>query len=134
VPDATVDSKPPTQVPEAASPEKPPNRAPAFIAFGVGAAALTVGTVSGIIAFGKKSDVKQACEDGAPRCDSELESGNRAADIATGAFIAAGAAIGVGAALWFAASGSKTKSGKAATLLEVRPMLTHSSIGLGGRF
>ena len=116
VPDATVDSKRPTQVPEAtAPPEKTPNRAPAFIAFGVGAAALAVGTASGLVAFGKKSDVKAACaEPGAARCSSERESGNRAADIATGAFIAAGAAIGVGAVLWFAASGSKTNSGKAA--------------------
>jgi hypothetical protein len=97
-----------------------------------------VGTVSGLIALGKKGAVRTACEGtDSSSCTRERNAGNLAADISTGGFIAGAAAVGVGAVLFFAASGGKT--GKPVGTLappgtEVRPVVGWGTLGLEGRF
>ena len=104
--------RPTPPAPEAeASPAEKPNRVPAFVAFGIGAAGLAVGTVSGLLAFGKKGDVSQACRgDDTSGCASQTNTGNRYADISTGAFIGGGVAVAVGAVLFFAAPGRQDEA------------------------
>jgi hypothetical protein len=123
----------PTEAEERRS-EKP-NRVPAFVVLGIGAAGLAVGTVSGLLAFGRKDDVRRACQGTDPSlsCASELKSGNLVADISTGAFIGGGVAVAVGAVLFFAAPVSKT-SKAAATKPQVHPVLGWGALGLEGRF
>jgi hypothetical protein len=137
-PDATESSKLPTRPPQAQGPPaERPNRVPAFVAFGIGAAGLAVGTVSGLVAFGKRSDVNLACQGtDAVRCSIERESGNRAADISTGAFIGGGLAVAVGAVLFFVAPRSTpSKISEAATMRsQLRPTFGWGALGLEGRF
>lgn len=116
-----------------------PNRVPAFIAFGVGAAGLAVGTVSGLIALGYKGPVDAACASASTDsgCNPKRDAGFRAADIATVSFIAGGVAVGVGAVLFFSASGSKTRPGTAAQSTsgpEVHPVIGLGTLGLQGQF
>jgi len=115
-----------------------PNRTPAFIALGVGATGIVVGSIGGLAAFAKKSSVEQACTPGnLERCRSEREAGNRAADISTGAFIAGGVAVGVGTVLFFAASGNRSSKGAAKLappLVRVRPSVGWKTLGLEGSF
>jgi hypothetical protein len=139
LPEATEGAKQPAGQPDAeASPASKPNRVPAFVAFGIGAAGLAVGTVGGLVALGKKGAVRTACEGtDSSACTRERNAGNLAADISTGAFIAGGVAVGVGAALFFAASGGKT--GKPAGTLTppgtaVRPVIGWGTLGVEGRF
>jgi hypothetical protein len=131
-PDATEGSKPATRPPQAeALPAEKPNLAPAFVAFGLGAGGLAIGTVSGLVAFGKRNEVNQACQAADPsRCASEREIGNRAADISTGAFIVGGVAVAAGAVLFLVAPRSKT----ATTQPEVHAVLGWRTLGLEGRF
>lgn len=136
LPEPTANPKAPAPLPEAEpSPTEKHNRVPVFVALGIGAAALAVGTASGLLAFAQKSGVEQACSHGsdANRCMSQRDSGIRAADISTGAFIGGGVAVALGAVLFFAAPGSKTTKA-AATKPQVRPVLGWGSLGLEGRF
>jgi hypothetical protein len=97
-----------------------PNRTPAFIAFGVGAAGLAVGTISGLIAISKQHDVNG-------------ESGfNRAADISTAAFITAGVAAVVGTVLLITASAPDAPKDNAAESAHTRARFIRPTIGLGG--
>jgi hypothetical protein len=138
LPEATEGAKPVGQSDAGASPADKPNRVPAFVAFGIGAGGLAVGTVGGLVALGKKGAVRTACEGtDASACTRERNAGNLAADISTGSFIAGGVAAGVGAALFFAATGGK--SGKPVGTLaprgtDVRPVVGWGTLGLEGRF
>jgi hypothetical protein len=139
LPEALESAKQPVGQPEvAASPADKPNRVPAFVAFGVGAAGLAVGTVSGLIALGKKGAVRSACEGtDTSSCTRERDAGNLAADISTSSFIAGGVAVGVGVALFAAASRGKT--GKPVGTLapretEVGLVVGWGTLGLEGRF
>jgi hypothetical protein len=114
-----------------------PNRTPAWIAFGVGGAAAVVGTVSGAMAFAKKTDVNACTSKPSPTCDEERQDGNRVADIATVAFIVAGAGAGVGVVLLLTTPAKKVAAGVTAALPErgfVRPYVGLASIGVEGRF
>jgi hypothetical protein len=116
----------------------PPNHVPAFVAFGIGAVGLVTGSVSGLIAFGKKSAVSNACgpSGSATDCTSEGDAGNRAADIATTGFIVGGVGVAVGAVLFLTAPGGG--SGKVATApssrSNVRPWVGWRSLGVQGDF
>jgi hypothetical protein len=135
VPEATANSRAPAPSPKkAASPAEKPKRVPTFIALGIGAAGLAVGTVSGLLAFGKKSEVERACSHGpdASDCTSTRDSGNRAADISTGAFIGGGVALAVGTVLFLTTPGNTSK--RAGTAAQARPVLGWGALGLEGRF
>lgn len=117
-----------------AMPTAKPNRTPAFIALGVGAVGLTIGSVSGLIAFGKKDDVKAACEGSDPdACTSARDSGNRAADISTVSFIVGGAALATSAVLFLVTRGS-APAPTATSKPGVRPLVGVGTLGLQGHF
>jgi hypothetical protein len=136
-PDSAGTSRDVVLAPEGASAEKP-NRLPALIALGVGAAGLATGTVSGLIAFGKKSAVSNACAPSGnlDSCTAQRDSGNRAADVSTIAFIAGGVGVTLGAVLYLTAStGKGTKVSPAASSnLEIRPWVGLQSLGVHGDF
>ncbi len=114
-----------------------PNRVPAFVAFGIGAAALATGAVSGAVALGYRGPIETACtpgNDGA--CSSKRAAGNTAADLATVSFITGGVAVGVGAIL-FITSGGKTSPGSSvqtARVPAIEPRVGWGTLGLEGRF
>jgi hypothetical protein len=102
-----------------------PKRTPAFVVLGVGAAAVAVGAVAGVVAFGKKHDVNP-------------ESGQRAADISTIAFITAGVSAAIGTVLLLTASPSHGQGADNTAWLHsqgrfVRPVVGLGTIGLEGR-
>jgi hypothetical protein len=140
LPETTWGTKPPATPAEPSRADKAgkPNRVPAFVALGIGAAGLAAGTVSGLIAFGKKGDVSNACTGmDTSSCASERSTANLAADISTGSFIGGGVAVGAGVLLFFTAPGSQTGPRAAASTPrgpEVRPMIGWGTLGLEGRF
>jgi len=135
-PDTNPDAAPPLTLAAEGRAAATPNRVPAYLALGMGAAAVTVGSVSGLLAFAQKSDVSRACQSADEAlCNSERRIGNRAADIATGAFIAGGVALGVGAVLWFVAPARvAARPSRTATQPELRPMVGWAALGITGRF
>jgi hypothetical protein len=137
VPEAQLESKQSVPAPREMGTlvAKSPDHTVAYIALGSGAAAAIVGTVSGLVAFGKKDDVSRACAEPGAHCTSERESGLRAADIATVAFITAGAAVGLGTVLLLTASADKAgRPSKSTADLVVRTTLSLGAFGIEGRF
>lgn len=88
-------------------PSRPPDRTPAIVAFGVGAAGLVVGATSGVIALQKKGKLDDDCTSGIDRCDpryqGDIDTMNRAATISTVGFGVAAVGIAAGAYFWIAA-------------------------------
>ena len=118
-----------------------PSRVPALVVVGLGVAGVAVGSVSGLIAFRKKSAVRDACAGSdETRCSSERASGNRIADVSTAGFFLGGAAIAVGSALYLLASGTApskaTASGTpvAASMSPIRPAVGWGMVGIEGGF
>jgi hypothetical protein len=116
-----------------------PNRTPAWIALGVGGVGAVVGTVSGAMAFAKKTSVEDACglDPNSMNCNNKKQSGFLAADISTVAFIVAGVGAGVGVVLLLLTPGKKATSGATTAAPErgfVRPVVGLTSIGVEGRF
>lgn len=129
---STAQPKPQAQL--GATPAVKPNRTPAFVALGIGALGVAVGSVSGLIAFGKKDDVKAACEGSDTNaCTSERDSGNRAADISTVSFVLGGAALATSAVLFLVTRGS-TRAPSAATKPGVRPLVGVGTLAVQGHF
>jgi hypothetical protein len=120
-----------------ARPVEKPNRVPAFVALGIGAAALATGAVSGAVALGYRGPIDTACTPGnASTCSSKRAAGNTAADLATVSFITGGVAVGVGAIL-FLTSGGKTSTGSSvqtARVPAIEPRVGWGTLGLEGRF
>ncbi len=75
---------------------------PAWIAFGTGAAALGVGTVTGVLSLGKAAELKASC-DASRVCPSSAQpiavTAGHLADASTTAFVVAGAAVAAGVVL-----------------------------------
>jgi hypothetical protein len=98
---------------------------------GVGAASLLVGGVSGVLAVGKASTVKEHC-DGDYLCDQEgvdaASSGRLLAPLSTVTLIAGAGLVGVGAYLYFTRPG-RAKSPTLGTLA-VAPLLSADGAGL----
>jgi hypothetical protein len=114
-------------------PDKP-SRTPAFVAVGVGAAGLILGGVSGLIALGKKDDVRDAClGTNAQRCVNERDSGYRAADISSAAFSVAGASLVTGALLLYVWPGTGAPISPSRNT-QVRASVRGAALSLEGRF
>jgi hypothetical protein len=120
-----------------AAPVEKPNRVPAFVALGIGAAALATGAVSGAVALGYRGPIDAACTPGnAGACSSKRAAGNTAADLATVSFITGGVAVAVGAILFFT-SGGTTGAGtstQTARVPAIEPQVGWGTLGLEGRF
>jgi hypothetical protein len=121
--------------PRALPPASKPNRAPAWIAFGVGGLGAVVGSVSGALAFAQKGRVADACPDAAS-CADKRRTGNREADISTGSFIVFGAGAIVGTILFMTAGKQHTNSADASTHAKryLRPFVGSGTLGVDGSF
>jgi hypothetical protein len=116
-------------------PDKPRTdirRTASYALLGAGAASLVVGSVSGILAIGKASTVKDHCT-GDYVCDQEgidaASSGRFLSPLSTVTLIAGAALVGVGAYLYFvSAKGKKAEAGAAS--VAIIPLVSPDTAGL----
>jgi hypothetical protein len=114
-----------------------PNRVPAYVVLGMGAAGIATGTVAGLLAFGKKGAVSSACGPNGDlaTCDVQRDAQARAADVSTVGFLAGGVGVAVGTVLFFTAPGRQSpKSASALAQSQVRPWVGWRSLGVQGDF
>jgi hypothetical protein len=140
---ATAASAPVEPAPAAAAPPAPaasssPNRTPAYVVLGIGAAGLVVGTIFGVVALGNKSSLDSDCPAGKNACPStkgaDVSSLNSSLNTNAG-LSSVGFGVGivgavVGGILFLLASSDAPKTGA----LEVKPWLGLGSGGLNGTF
>lgn len=90
--------------------EQAPNRTGAYVAWGVGAAALAAGGVLGVMTMQKHSDIKDDCVDGACPAErqSDLDSAKRLGNFSTIAFGVGAAGAVLGTVLFFTAGPSSS--------------------------
>ena len=113
-------------------PEAKPSRVLPFVAFGVGAVGIGVGTVAGLIVGARSSDLSSNCRrDGScPRSqESTLSSAETMATVSTVGFIVGAAGVAAGVILLLTGS-----SGNASAQRTVRPLLGAGFAGLDGTF
>jgi len=101
----------PVAQPPPAPPPSEPNRAPAFISFGIGGAAAVGAVVSGLIAKGKYDDADKECK---PSCSDDRVSSIKTmalvTDVLTGVAVVG---VGVGAVLLLTSGGSRESASTA---------------------
>lgn len=117
------------------------NKTLAIVAFGVGGAGLVLGSVTGLIAMGKHSDLEKACPGGVCTSDrsSDVDSYKSMGTLSTVGFIVAGVGAAAGAVLLLTGGSAKTGSapttGRYATVKpSVVPYLGVGGGGVVGRF
>ena len=107
---------------------------PAYIALGIGAAGVVVGSVTGILAFSKASD----CPDKVCPTQDKLDSAKSMATVSTVTFGVGIAGVAVGTILLLTGHKSEAAPAQAkahpAPKLSVQPWLGVSSLGLMGSF
>ena len=115
-----------------------PNRAPAYIVLGIGAAGLGVGAVFGLLAAGKKGDLDSACANKVCATSEKdtIDSGRGLATISTVGFAVgiAGAAVGT---ILMLTSGRKVTTGGSAVRVggaTIEPTVSRDRLGLAGTF
>ena len=101
---------------------------------GLGAAGLGVGTVTGILALGKASEVDRACEGTRcpPSAKDTVDGGRSLATVSTVGFAVGVVGVGVAAVGWFVLSSKGTTTPKSG--LRVAPVVAHDGVGLAGTF
>lgn len=124
----------PSQVEVITTAPPPRNRTPAYVAFGVGAAGLVVGGVSGALWLGKRSTLKEHCAN-PDECPPEFQDTVSAYDT-LGFISGAGFAVGVagvatGVTLWVLDGSSSPTPARG---LVVRPYVGVGSLGAAGSF
>jgi hypothetical protein len=135
-PTGSAPQRQPTSPRRSAPPKKPDNTL-AFAALGVGGVGLVVGTVTGMIALGKRSDLtgsKYSCS--GSHCP---EAARSTVDAYHRYGIMSGVGFGVGVAssaigVWLLLSNSTTESGKASARASVRPYVSVGDVGIVGAF
>jgi hypothetical protein len=138
VPTASASAPPyvPPPPPPASSEVASPSKLPAFVALGMGAAGLVVGTTFGLIALHHKSNLDGACDTN-KKCptseQSDLDSARRDANVSTVGFGIAivGGLVG-GALLLFGPS--STTNANAPSSGYVAPTIGLGTVGLQGAF
>lgn len=102
-----------------------------WVGFGVAGAGLIAGSITGLMAFGDASSVKNACNGTTcPKSvDSDLQGGRTLGWVSTIAFITAGVGAGLGVAGIFL-----SKKGASTTAARVEPWVGVGSAGLRGSF
>jgi hypothetical protein len=105
----------------------------AYGAFGLAGAGLVVGSITGIVAMGKASSLKDVCRDG--KCpsseDSNISSYKTMATVSTVGFIVAGVGAAAGAVLFITAPKS---SGALGNKTDIGLYVGPGSLGAAGRF
>ncbi|MBI4699603.1 MAG: hypothetical protein HY744_00310 [Deltaproteobacteria bacterium] len=108
-----------------------------WVGFGVGAAGLVTGTVTGILTLSQASDVMDQCPDGVCR-EAQREDYDGAmtlAHVSTAGFVVGAAGILAGAVcLTVLGGGADTEAPAAQTGLVLRPAVGPGTAGLVGRF
>src|SRR5262249_6354734 len=108
----------------------PPSRVPAYVAFGVGGAALVLGAVAGLVAIAKFDDFTTVCS-GALKSHrtarGDIESGRTLGHVSTVGFVAAGIGAAVGVTLLLFPPKSKMPA-------QARAVVGPTFIGLKGAF
>ena len=101
-----------------------------WVGLGVGVVGIGVGTVTGVLALGKASDVKSACSGThcPPGTKSTVTSGRTMATVSTIGFVVGGAGLVAAAVGYFVLSKPST------TTARITPFVTASSLGLDGTF
>jgi hypothetical protein len=124
---ATIDTPPPGL--------GKPNRTPAFVAFGVGAAGLVAGGLTGFLALRKHSTLHDSpcsagpcSSDDASTFNSDLSSYHAMSTISTVGFLVAGVGAAAGVVLWV------TAPRKQETAVTVAPYVGLGSLGAAGSF
>ena len=104
--------------------------------FGLAAVGVTVGAVTGIMSFGKVSDVKTKCGGTTcpPQYASDVDSAKDLGTISTISFVAGGVGAAVGVIGLLLPSGSEETPRPEGARLRVRPVVGASFVGLDGRF
>jgi hypothetical protein len=109
---------------------------PAFVAFGVGAAGLATGAVTGAISLSKVSDLHNRCP--SDRCgpaeQSEIDSTKTMGWVSTIGFAVGGAGVATGAVLLLLRSPSSDQSAATGHKATVVPFVGWNSAGLAGTF
>jgi hypothetical protein len=105
----------------------------AWIGFGVGGAGLLLGAITGGIAAGKASSIKEDCVDDAcpPERRDDIDSATTLAHVATAGFVVAGVGATVGVVALLVGSSSASAEATAALPFDVR--LGPGTLGLQGR-
>jgi hypothetical protein len=104
-----------------------------WVALGVGGAGLAVGAITGLLAIGKHSDLKDACGDNPCPADkqSDVDSFHTMGTISTIGFIVGGVGVAAGTVLLLTAPKAQTAS---ATKPSVTPFIGLGTVGAVGRF
>jgi hypothetical protein len=135
---AAVSDNPPPPPPEPAPP--PPSRVPMLVAFGVGAAGLVTGAVSGGLALGAHDTLNKDCGPAKTSCSeadrSKISEQNTEAWVANVGFGVAivGAAVGTVLLLTGHHPSEHVAAKTSASRLEITPFVTTNSVGLFGAF
>ncbi len=131
----------PTPEPEPTHPPPPPDKAGesrisplVWIGFGVGGAALLIGTITGVMSLTQASDLKDQCPDDfcTPEKQEDIDTMMTLGHVSTAGFVIAGVGIGLGVfSLLTSGSGQEqpTVSG-----VVVRPWLGFGVAGVAGKF
>ncbi len=110
------------------------NYTPAYVAYGVGAAGLLVGTVTGVLAMSKASD----CPNKVCATQSDLDSAKSMATVSTITFGIGIAGAAVGTILLFTANKNEASPAQAKAhtqpKLSLHPFVGVGSLGLSGTF
>ncbi len=105
-----------------------------WVGFGVGAAGLAVGAITGAVAAGKASDLRDRCpDDSCPRAETEddYDSTYTMAHVSTVGFVVGGAGAALGLVALFAFSGDDEPD---TATITVQPSIGLGTLGITGRF
>jgi len=123
------------------SPAKSPNRAPAYVALGVGLAGIGVGSAFGIMAMNGKNDLNGCTSSSCPPSNEDaLDKAKRNGNISTVAFAVGGASLVLGTVLLFTVGSSHESHASAppargfAGLQRGRAMIGPGSVQLAADF
>jgi hypothetical protein len=105
----------------------------AYVGFGVGAAGLIAGSVTGVLSLSKASSAKDQCEDNRcpPAAQDDIDSSKSLGTISNIGFIVGGVGIGVGVYALLTGGGDEPATGRRP---RVRPRVGLGFVGIDGRF
>jgi hypothetical protein len=136
--EAVAEEEPKPIPPPPKEPAAEPNRVPAYIAFGVGAVGLGVGTVFGLSAMGTKGDLEDVCRQGScpPSEGGDIDSMQSDATIATIGFGVGLLGVGAGVYLWVTAEPEQpsTQAAENGKGISVQAFLAPGQVGFRGGF
>lgn len=119
-------------------PAAEPNYVPAYIAFGVGAVGIGVGSYFGLSAVGTKGDLDEVCRDGScpESADPDIDSMQTDATIATIGFGVGILGVGAGVYLWLTAEPEQpsTNAARPAQGVTLQAYLGPGQLGVRGGF